>query len=114
NPITCPLPTRLRGDTEGATSSPSRFAESSTASFIALVMRPHGGGSSTSTRFLSRLGSGSRRGRMAVKVTRSFGKTPAWMRDELIPSRHRKVPPVTELQKRRPKDGRYAQRDGAL
>jgi hypothetical protein len=31
------------------------------------------------------------------------------MRDELIPSRHRKVPPVTELQKRRPKDGRYAQ-----
>src|SRR5262245_25783133 len=68
-------------------------------------MRPHGGGSSTSTRFLSRLGSGSRRGWMAVKVTRSFGKTPAWMRNELIPSRHRKVPPVTELQKRRPKDG---------
>src|SRR6516165_10462454 len=29
-------------------------------------------------------------------------------------SQHRKVPPVTELQKRRPKDGRYAQRDGAL
>jgi hypothetical protein len=73
-------------------------------------MRPHGGKSSTSTRFLSRLGSGSRRGRMAVKVTRSFGKTPGWMRDELVPSRHRKVPPVTELQKRRPKDGRYAQR----
>jgi hypothetical protein len=41
---------------------------------------------------------------MAIKVTRSFGKTPAWMRDELIPSRRHKVPPVTELQKRRPKD----------
>jgi len=27
------------------------------------------------------------------------------MRDELIPSRHRKVPPLTELQKRRPSDG---------
>ena len=44
---------------------------------------------------------------MAVKVTRSFGKTPAWMRDEPIPSRHRKVPLVTELQRRRPRDGRY-------
>jgi hypothetical protein len=41
---------------------------------------------------------------MAVKV---IGKMPAWMRDEPIPSRHRKVPPVTELKKRRPKDGRY-------
>ena len=46
--------------------------------------------------------------------TRSFGKTPAWMSDELSPSRHRKVPLVTELQKRRPRDGRYAQRDDAL
>ena len=34
--------------------------------------------------------------------------------DEPIPSRHRKVPLVTELQKRRPRDGRYAQRDDAL
>ena len=88
--------------------------QSTIESYIALVTRPHGGGSSTSTQFLSRLGSGSRRGRMAIKVTRSLGKTPAWMRDEPIPRRHRKVPLVMELQKRRPKDGRYAQRDGAL
>ena len=36
-----------------------------TASFIALAMRPHGGRSSTSIRFQSRSGSGSRRGQMA-------------------------------------------------
>jgi hypothetical protein len=46
---------------------------------------------------------------MAVKVTHSFGKTPVRMRDEPIPRRRRKVPLVTELQKRRPRDGRYAQ-----
>src|SRR5262245_33021282 len=85
-------------------SSSSRSAESTIESYIALVMRPHGGESSTSTRFLSRLGSGSRRGRMAVKVTRRFGKTPAWMRDEPIPRRHRQMPLVAELRKRRPKD----------
>src|SRR5262245_63725230 len=112
--IISPLHNRVHSGAVRATSSSSRSAESIIESYIALVTRPHGGGSSTSTRFLSRLGSGSRRGRMAIKVTRSFGKTPAWMRDELTPSRHREVPPVTELQKRRPKDGRYAQRDGAL
>jgi hypothetical protein len=36
-----------------------------TASFIVLAMRPHGGRSSTSIRFQSRSGSGSRRGQMA-------------------------------------------------
>ena len=33
---------------------------------------------------------------------------------EPIPRRQRQVPLVMELQKRRPRDGRYAQRDGAL
>jgi hypothetical protein len=42
-------------------------------------------------------------GRIAVKVTRSFGKTPAWMRENPIPSRHRKVPLVMEPRKRRPR-----------
>ena len=35
------------------------------------------------------------------------------MRENPIPSRHRKVPLVMEPRKRRPRDGRYAQRDGA-
>ena len=99
--LTFTQPRALGRRVSESSSSPS--AESTIGSYIALVTRPHGGGRSASTRFLSRLGSGSR-----LKVTRSFGKTPAWMRENPIPSRHRKVPLVMELQRRRPRDGRYA------
>ena len=69
--ITSRLPNRVRWAAAQATSSPSRFAASITASFIARAMRQDGGGGSTSIRFQSRSGFGSRAGLMANCSRRS-------------------------------------------
>ncbi len=60
------LPNLVHLDTESVTSSPSQFVGSTTASFIARVMRPRGGPRSTLILFQSRSGSGSTRGSMAM------------------------------------------------
>src|SRR5262249_7061311 len=60
--ITSRLPSRVGLDTELATSSPSRFVGSTTASFIATVTRPRGGASSPLILSRSRSSYGGTRG----------------------------------------------------